>query len=160
MTGDAELGRDIHVRLDERKATVAAAESLTGGLLGAALTATPGASRTFRGGVVAYATDLKAGLLGVPAPLLDAEGPVSAQVAAAMAGGARDRLEATYGVALTGVAGPDPQNGVAPGTVFVAVAGPDDGRVRELRADGDRDAVRTAAVRAALELLRDVLAGR
>jgi nicotinamide-nucleotide amidase len=82
---------------------------------------------------------------------------VSAHVAAAMAGGVRDRLQATYGVALTGVAGPDPQDGNQPGTVFVAVAGPGDGQVRELTVSGDRRAVREAAVDAAIELLRDLL---
>jgi len=149
----------IHGRLADDGATVAVGESLTGGLLGAALTATPGASRTFRGGVIAYATDLKESLLEVPGPLLDAEGAVSAHVAAAMAAGVRDRLAATYGVALTGVAGPDEQDGKAPGTVFVAVAGPSGGQVRELILVGDRSAVRAGAVDAAIELLRDVLDG-
>lgn len=161
MTADdvGRLAAGLHERLAARGATVASAESLTGGLLGAALTVTPGASRTFRGGVVAYATDLKELLLGVPGPLLEAEGAVSAQVAAAMAGGVRDRLRATYGVALTGVAGPDPQDGKPPGTVFVAVAGPDAGQVRELNVSGDRLTIRNAAVGAALELLRDLLDG-
>ena len=148
---------DVHRLLAARVATVAVAESLTGGLLGATFTAVPGASQTFRGGVIAYATDLKERLLDVPGPLLDAEGPVSAHVAAAMAAGVRDRLQATYGVALTGVAGPDAQNGKPPGTVFVAVAGPGDGQVRELTVAGDRRAVRAAAVSAAIDLLRDLL---
>jgi nicotinamide-nucleotide amidase len=155
--GLARLVADVHALLAQRQATVAVAESLTGGLLGAALTSRAGASTTFRGGVLAYATDLKENLLGVPGPLLAAEGPVSAHVAAAMSSGVRDRLDATYGVALTGVAGPDPQGDAAPGTVFVAVAGPGDGRVEPLHLDGDRDAVRAGAVRAALALLRDVL---
>jgi PncC family amidohydrolase len=154
-------GRDVavHALLAERGASVAVAESLTGGLLGAALTDMPGASRTFRGGVLAYATELKNALLGVPSPLLEAESPVSAQVAAAMAAGVRDRLAATYGVALTGVAGPDAQAGRPAGTVFVAVAGPDGGHVRELALTGDRAAIRAGAVRAALDLLREVLEG-
>ena len=150
---------EIHWRLADERATVAVGESLTGGLLGAALTALPGASQTFRGGVIAYATDLKETLLDVPGPLLDAEGAVSAHVAAAMAAGVRDRLAATYGVALTGVAGPDEQDGNPPGTVFVAVAGPGGGQVRELTLAGDRAAVRAGAVDAAIELLRDLLDG-
>lgn len=150
---------EIHHRLADDGATVAVGESLTGGLLGAALTAVPGASRTFRGGVIAYATDLKELLLDVPGPLLDAEGAVSAHVAAAMAAGVRDRLAASYGVALTGVAGPDEQDGNRPGTVFVAVAGPGGGQVRELTLTGDRAAVRSGAVDAAIELLRDLLDG-
>lgn len=150
---------EIHRLLADRGATVAVGESLTGGLLGAQLTAVPGASKTFRGGVIAYATELKQTLLDVPGPLLDAEGAVSAHVAAAMAAGVRDRLAATYGVALTGVAGPDEQDGNPPGTVFVAVAGPDDGQVRELTLPGDRWEVRAAAVDAAIDLLRDLLDG-
>jgi nicotinamide-nucleotide amidase len=148
---------EVHRRLAAADATVAVAESLTGGLLGATLTAVAGASRTFRGGVIAYATDLKERLLEVPGPLLDAEGAVSAHVAAAMAAGVRDTLRSTYGVALTGVAGPDSQDGNRPGTVFVAVAGPGDGQVRELMVAGDRKAVRVAAVDAAIDLLRDLL---
>ena len=88
MTAAAEL----HELLLLHNATVAVAESLTGGLLGAALTTTPGSSATFRGGIVVYATELKATLAGVPQPLLDAEGPVSAHVAAALAAGARDNV--------------------------------------------------------------------
>lgn len=154
-----DLAAGVHERLLARGATVAAAESLTGGLLGAALTARPGASMVFRGGVVAYSTDLKEQLLGVPGPLLAAEGAVSAQVAGAMAGGVRDRLQATYGISLTGVAGPDPQDGHPPGTVFVGAAGPDEGQVREVQLSGDRSTIRLSAVRAALELLRDLLDG-
>lgn len=104
--------------------TVAVAESLTGGGVLDALVAVPGASACLRGGVVAYATDLKASLLGVPADLLAAGGPVQAEVARAMARGVRDRLGADYGLATTGVAGPDPQDGRPPGEWYVAVAGP------------------------------------
>ena len=153
MTAAAE----VHEILVGRGATVAVAESLTGGLLGAALTATPGASATFRGGLVVYATDLKETVAGVPGPLLDAEGPVSAHVALALAAGARDRLGATYGVGVTGVAGPDLQEGQPVGTVFVAVAGPDDGEFRALTLAGDRAAIRASAVDAALDLLLFVL---
>src|SRR4051794_640980 len=140
------IAADIHRMLADLGATVAVAESLTGGMLGAALTDTPGASATFRGGLIVYATDLKETLGGVPGPLLDAEGAVSAQVAAALAAGARDRAVATYGVAVTGVAGPDGQGGRAPGTVYAAVAGPAGGEVQELSFEGDRAAIRAAAV--------------
>ena len=158
MTADVDLlaGR-VHAELLDRGATVAVAESLTGGLLGAALTSTPGSSTTFRGGLVVYATELKETLAGVPGPLLDAEGPVSASVAAALAGGARDRLAATYGVGVTGVAGPDPQDGQPVGTVYVAIAGPGEGALRALHFGGDRAEVRAAAVAAALDLLLAVL---
>jgi nicotinamide-nucleotide amidase len=147
----------VHELLLAAGSTVAVAESLTGGLLGAALTTTPGASATFRGGLVVYATDLKQSIAGVPGPLLDAEGPVSAHVAAALAAGARDRLAATYGVGVTGVAGPDSQDGHPVGTVYVAVAGPGGGEVRELQLAGDRAAIRAAAVTVALDLLLAVL---
>jgi nicotinamide-nucleotide amidase len=96
----------------------------------------------------------------VPAPLLDAQGPVSPDVAAALAGGARDRLGATYGLALTGVAGPDPQGDVVVGTVFIGLAGPGGGEVRRLTLDGDRARIRDASVRGALTLLAERLAAR
>jgi nicotinamide-nucleotide amidase len=159
VTGDdvrADVA-DVHRLLAEADASVAVAESLTGGLLGATLTSMPGASATFRGGVLVYSTDLKETLGGVPGPLLDAEGAVSAEVAAAMAAGVRDRTGATYGVALTGVAGPDLQEGQPAGTVFVAVAGPSGGQVRSLRLPGGRADIRAGSVDAALEMLRDVV---
>jgi nicotinamide-nucleotide amidase len=84
---------------------------------------------------------------------------VSASVAAALAAGARDRVGATYGVGVTGVAGPDPQNGQPVGTVYVAVAGPVEGTVRSLRCDGDREQIRTQTVAAALSILAEVVAG-
>jgi PncC family amidohydrolase len=155
MTAPAE----VHALLLRRGATVAVAESLTGGLLGAALTETPGSSTTFRGGLIVYATELKAALAGVPQPLLDAEGPVSAHVAAALAAGVRDRLGSSYGVGVTGVAGPDEQNGQPVGTVHVGIAGPDAGEVRSLRLSGDRGQIRRDAVDAALSLLAQTLSG-
>lgn len=140
-----------------RGETLAVAESLTGGLLAAAIVDVPGASAAFRGGLVVYATELKATLAGVPAALLAARGPVDPEVAAALAAGARERCGATWGVATTGVAGPEPQQGVAVGTVHVAVAGPRAGAagtaVRSLLLPGDRAAVRGGAVAAALDLL-------
>lgn len=150
---------EIVVReLSRAGATVATAESLTGGLVAAALTAVPGASAAVRGGVVAYATDLKASLAGVPADVLERNGPVSAATAAAMASGARRVCGATYGVATTGVAGPNWQDGHPPGTLYVAVAGPR-GEATDALAGvhGDRAAVRTAAVRCALGLLRRIV---
>ncbi len=118
------LARQIVDLLTARGQTVAVAESLTGGLVAAALTSIPGASVVVRGGIVAYATDLKAALLGVPADLLARHGPVDPGVAAAMAAGVRARLGACYGVATTGVAGPGPADGKPQGTVFIAVDGP------------------------------------
>lgn len=139
--------------LTARGETVAVAESLTGGLVASTLVEVPGVSAVLRGAVVAYATDLKTALLDVDAALLARVGAVDADVAAAMAEGVRRRLSATYGLATTGVAGPDPQEGVLPGTVHVALVGPHGARGSALRLAGDRPAIRVAAVRAVLELL-------
>ncbi|MPZ25171.1 MAG: nicotinamide-nucleotide amidohydrolase family protein [Micromonosporaceae bacterium] len=140
-------------RLAARGETLAVAESLTGGLLAAAIVDVPGASAVFRGGLVVYATDLKESLAGVPAELLAERGPVDPDVALALAEGARTRCRADWGLATTGVAGPDPQHGVAVGTAYVAAAGPGGALVRPLTAPGDRAAVRAAAVTAAVALL-------
>jgi nicotinamide-nucleotide amidase len=134
-------------------ATVATAESLTGGLACATLVSVPGASVVVRGGVVAYASEIKTTLLGVDAALIDERGTVDADVAAAMARGARARIGATYGLATTGVAGPDPSEGKPPGTVHIAVAGPHGTRTRLLTLDGDREAIRSGTVGALLSLL-------
>jgi nicotinamide-nucleotide amidase len=153
------LARLIVAELTGRGQTVAVAESLTGGLLAAGLVSVPGASVVFRGGIVAYATDLKHALLGVPAGLLDQHGAVHPDVAAAMAVGARTRLGATYGVATTGVAGPDPADGQPVGTVYIAASA--EARVvpRGLRLDGDRQAIRRLTVLRSLELLAELLRG-
>ncbi|HEX3005544.1 MAG TPA: nicotinamide-nucleotide amidohydrolase family protein [Angustibacter sp.] len=149
--------------LGERGLHLATAESLTGGLLAGAVTDVPGASRVFVGGVVAYATPLKHALLGVDADLLDRVGAVDPEVAAQMADGVRRRLGADVGLATTGVAGPDPQDGHAPGTVFVGVATPEAVRSVEVSlapADvGGRAQVRAHTVHAALQALVDALGG-
>jgi nicotinamide-nucleotide amidase len=150
------LGRFVKL-VGERGATVATAESLTGGLIGAALTDIPGISAIYRGGVIVYATDLKVTLAGVPADRLAADGPVHAKTALAMATGVRERLGATYGLATTGVAGPEPQDGIQAGTVYVAVAGPDEVKVQRLALAGDRQAVRQGSVEAVLALAVELL---
>jgi nicotinamide-nucleotide amidase len=144
--------------LAAKKLTVAVAESLTGGLIMAALTSVPGVSRVFRGGVVAYATDTKESMLGVDAELLETSGAVDPDVAEQMAVGVRERFDVSFGLSSTGVAGPDDQDGKSPGLVFVAVSAPFGVWHRELLLEGDRSAVRTRAGIAALELLSDVLA--
>jgi nicotinamide-nucleotide amidase len=137
--------------------TLAVAESLTGGLLSAALVDVAGASAAFRGGIVAYATDLKGSLLAVPAPLLAERGAVDADVASAMARGVAAATRSDWGLATTGVAGPDPQDGHPPGTVFVALTGPNVDRVASLRLTGGRPAIRAATVTASLGLLATAL---
>ncbi|MEU1179429.1 CinA family protein [Streptomyces sp. NPDC005820] len=147
--------------------TLAVAESLTGGLVAAEITSVPGASKVFRGSVTAYATELKQELLGVDAALLAARGAVDPQVAAQMAAGVRKALGADWGIATTGVAGPDPQDGQPVGTVFVAVDGPSGprtgsasgGKVEALRLNGDRAEIRRESVRSVLVLLLTELAG-
>jgi nicotinamide-nucleotide amidase len=151
------LAERIVARLCESDRTVAVAESLTGGLLGAELTAVPGASTVFRGGVIAYATAAKAALLGVPGPLLATHGAVHPDVAAAMADGARARLGTDVGVATTGVAGPDPADGKPPGTVHIAVSAGDRRVTRTLALAGDRQQIRNDTVEQCLRLLWAVL---
>jgi nicotinamide-nucleotide amidase len=144
--------------LRERGETVATAESLTGGLVAAVLTSVPGSSAVVRGGLVVYATELKTGLAGVDAALLAEHGPVHPLVAGQLAGGARRTCGATWGIGLTGVAGPDPQNGVEPGVVHLGVSAADTTIVHTIGVDGDRHQVRSAAVRAAFDLLRAQMA--
>src|SRR6202045_5064657 len=119
-TAAGELATEVIRTLMLAGHTVATAESLTGGLVAAALTDVPGSSNAFRGGVVAYATELKAQVLGVDVGMLKRHGPVYAPVAAAMADGVRQRLGATIGVATTGVAGPGPPHGHPAGTLHNA----------------------------------------
>ncbi len=145
--------------------TVAAAESLTGGLVTAELTGVPGASAVVRGGVVSYATQVKRSVLGVDGFLLDSGGAVQAQVAREMASGVRCVVGADLGLATTGVAGPDPQDGQPVGRVFVAAAWQDaEGTVRDdvRMADltGARAQIRAQTVRLVLDLALEVLGGR
>ncbi|MFH9263435.1 CinA family protein [Streptomyces sp. NPDC017546] len=140
--------------LGARGETLAVAESLTGGLVAADLTAVPGASRSFRGSVTAYATPVKRDVLGVDGSLLAERGAVDPDVALRMAVGVRRVLEADWGVSTTGVAGPEPQDGQPVGTVYVAVAGPSGvEKVTALRLNGERADIRSESVRGALELL-------
>lgn len=143
--------------LAERHETLATVESLTGGLLAASVVEIAGVSGVYQGGLVVYATELKAQLAGVPEDLLAERGPVDPDVALALAEGGRRRCGADWGLATTGVAGPEPQDGKPVGLVYVAVAGPDGAEVRELNLDGGRDHVRSAAVIEALRLLAERL---
>jgi nicotinamide-nucleotide amidase len=154
------LAEPVLRRLRERRESLAVAESLTGGLLAATIVDVPGASLVFRGGLVVYATDLKRDLAGVPGSLLAERGPVDPDVALALADGARRACVADWGVATTGVAGPDPQQGVPVGTVYLACRGPAGGEVRGIKLEGDRTAIRAGAVAAALEMLSEALGGR
>ncbi|CAM5282455.1 hypothetical protein SGLAM104S_03423 [Streptomyces glaucescens] len=161
----ADIAADVVRLLTVKGETVAVAESLTGGLVAAELTAVPGASKAFRGSVTAYATELKHRMLGVDADLLAQRGAVDPQVAAQMAAGVRKALGADWGIATTGVAA-DPQDGQPVGTVFVALDGPvgpgsgsaGGGKVQPLRLNGDRAEIRMESVRSVLALLLKELA--
>ncbi|MDX3234809.1 CinA family protein [Streptomyces sp. ME03-5709C] len=143
--------------LEARQEWLAVAESLTGGLVAAELTSVPGASRSFRGSVTAYATELKRDVLAVDGALLAERGAVDPDVARGMAEGVRRVLRADWGLATTGVAGPDPQDGQPVGTVYVAVAGPPGVWCERLRLNGDRAEIRTTTVNAVLTLLQRTL---
>lgn len=155
MTADP-TARLLVAALTKQGGAIAVAESLTGGLLAASLVDVPGASKVFRGGVVAYATELKARLLGVDEGLLAQHGPVDAEVARQMAIGVRHRLgPAALGVATTGVAGPDAQDGHPVGTVFIGISTDTGAQAHRLALSGDRDAIRRTSV---FEALRRALA--
>ncbi len=158
MELDVAAAAAVH-ELVERRQTMATAESLTGGLVAATIVEIPGVSSVYRGGMVVYATELKHTLAGVPRDLLDDRGPVDPDVARELATGVRERCGADWGLATTGVAGPEPQDGVPVGLVYVAVAGPQGATVRELRLEGNRDHVRTGSATAVLTLLVETLRG-
>lgn len=142
----------------DRGWSLGTAESATGGLVAAKVTAVPGSSKVFRGSVVAYAREAKESLLGVPAPVIDEHGLVSEETALAMARGASERLGADVVVAVTGSAGPESLEQPA-GTMVFAVRTPEDARARRMSLPGDRERVRTYSTTAALHLVRLALAG-
>ena len=156
MTTDAELAELAGVVIAAARhtgCTLGTAESLTGGGVANALTGVPGASTVVLGGIISYASAVKAAVLGVPAALLAERGAVDGEVAAAMARGAREVLGCDLAVATTGVAGPDPCDGKPVGTVFVAVADGVEVRIEELRLSGSRADIRSDSVAGALRLL-------
>jgi nicotinamide-nucleotide amidase len=155
------LAARVLAELGTRKQTLATAESLTGGLIGAVLTGVPGASSVYLGGVISYATRLKATLAGVDAATLSELGPVAARTAAEMAVGVAGRCAADWGLAVTGVAGPDPQNGHPVGQVFIAAVGRSGSpaQVRELFLDGDRGAIRQQCTEQAFRLVLALVTG-
>ena len=142
----------------EQGLTLATAESCTGGMVAQRLTSVPGSSRVFLGAVVAYADEVKAAELGVPQELLEGHGAVSAEVAAAMAAGARKRLGAEVAVAVTGIAGPDGGSEEKPvGLVYLHAESPAGSRSADFVFPGDREGIRRRAAVTALHLLRRLL---
>jgi nicotinamide-nucleotide amidase len=156
-TTDEELEQVVGRLLKARQASVACAESLTGGGLAVRLSLAPGASAYFKGSAVCYTADAKRDVLGVSEETLQGPGVVSEECAREMALGARRIFRADIGVGLTGAAGPEPHAGAAPGTVCMALAVDDREESRAFRAPGDRDQVRRWAGQAALDLLRRYL---
>ena len=148
---------DLHALLRTAGATLATAESVTGGRLAATLTDVPGASETFLGGLVTYATELKTALLGVPEAVIERDGVVSAACARAMAEGVRRVTGSDWAVSTTGVAGPGPSDGVAAGTVHVGIAGPGGTTALALELPGDREQVRERTCREAVSALCAIL---
>jgi len=151
----ASLEGEVGRRLDALGRSVATAESCTGGLVAERLTRIPGSSRWFPGGVVTYSNEEKTRLLGVDPALLERHGAVSAEVARAMAEGAKARFGTDYALAVTGIAGPDGGSAEKPvGTVHLAIATPDGVEERPRRYPGDRERIRWYSSQAALDLLR------
>ena len=156
---------DVIAALKQRGLTIAVAESLTGGLLVAELISVPGASAVVSGGVVAYNTALKHTILGVSRELLDARGAVDPDVADQMAAGVRvacaiGGVPAAVGISTTGVAGPDPQDGKAVGTVYVGISSDAGTSILPLQLEGDREAIRRAVVSESLAKLLDILSAQ
>ena len=158
---------EILQELEARGFKLAIAESLTGGLLTAEFVAVPGASKVLLGSIVAYQTSLKHELLGVSRALLENQGPVDPEVVAQMAAGVRSKLanktntdeNLVLGIATTGVAGPDTQNGIAVGTVYIAISGPGTigDSVFAYEFSGGREAIRSATVTEAISALGECL---
>lgn len=152
-----DLLKQVHLLLRSSGSTIATAESLTGGRLAVALTDVPGASETYLGGVVSYATEIKASVLDVSSEIIDRHGVVSPECAKAMASGVRAVMGATYGISTTGVAGPADQEGKPPGTVFVGIAGPGLLEVVALELAGKRGQIQERSCREAFAALEAVL---
>lgn len=151
--------KSVVASLSERGESVAVAESLTAGGLGAAITHTPGASQVFFGGLIAYTNEVKINILGINASLIAEHGVVSEEVANAMADAAREKFGTTWGIATTGVAGPGPHQGIPEGTVWVAIRGPINQTI-ELQLDSGREAIRTGAISSAIGTFARILSSR
>ena len=147
---------DIFTILRQRGESICVAESLTGGGLAEALTSLPGSSEVFKGSITAYQSQIKSSLLKVPAELISEFGVVSEEVAAAMAGGAKELMDSTWSISTTGVAGPGPSDGVAAGTVWVAIDGPIS-QTLQLELSGTREIVRNATIAGAIAAFARIL---
>jgi nicotinamide-nucleotide amidase len=155
----APAAQEIVDQLRLRGETLAVAESLTGGGVGVAITAVPGASDVFIGGITAYKPEVKETFLKVPRSMIVDFGVVSEEVAVAMADGVRELFGATWAISTTGVAGPGPADGQKAGTVWVAIRGPIN-QSTQLQIDGEREIVRNATVESAITTFARILGTR
>lgn len=138
--------------------TLSIAESLTGGALTSEIVSVPGASHILKGSIVAYSVEIKVHELSVHQEVIEREGVVSEEVALAMADGVKARMNSTWSIASTGVAGPGPHHGIPAGTVWLAIVGPDTRETVKLALEGDRERVRRGAVESALGVFARILA--
>ncbi len=145
--------------LEDRHETVSVAESVTAGGLGHALTYTPGASKVFLGGIIAYANSVKENFLAIDPALIAAHTVVSEEVANAMADAVREKFGTTWGIATTGIAGPGDYEGIPEGTVWVAIRGPINQSI-QLQLDSGREAIRTGAISSAIGTFARILSYR
>lgn len=146
--------------LQQRNESITCAESLTGGALTSELVSIPGASHVLRGSIIAYSSEVKVKELGVAQQLIDEFGVVSQEVALAMAKGVKEKFQADWAIATTGVAGPGPSHGVTAGTVWIAILGPKTQETVALALEGGRELVRRGAVESALGVLQRILSSR
>jgi nicotinamide-nucleotide amidase len=151
--------KTIVALLTESNETVAVAESITAGGLGAAITHAPGASQVFLGGVLAYTNEVKINFLGIDPSLIEEHTVVSEEVANAMADSVREKFGATWGIATTGIAGPGDYQGIPEGTVWVAIRGPINQTI-QLTLDGGREGIRTGAISSAIGTFARILSYR
>jgi nicotinamide-nucleotide amidase len=151
--------KTIVAKLIEHNETLAVAESLTAGGLGHAITGAPGSSQVFLGGIIAYTNDVKVNILGVDLSLIEEFSVVSEEVANAMADAAREKFGTTWGIATTGIAGPGDYQGIAEGTVWVAIRGPINQSL-QLQLDSGREAIRTGAISSAIGTFARILSYR
>ena len=152
------LSSAIVESLKSKGESLSIAESITGGALTSEIVSVPGASHILKGSIVAYSVEIKMRELSVPQELIDRAGVVSEEVALAMADGIRARMNTTWSIASTGVAGPGPHHGIAAGTVWLAIVGPDTRETVKLALEGDREKVRRGAVESALGVFARILA--
>jgi nicotinamide-nucleotide amidase len=157
---DESLEQTVVRLLAAASKTLACAESITGGGVGARITSVPGASEVFAGSAVVYRNEAKIAVLGVSPETLEGPGPVSEECAREMAAGARRVFGSYLGLALTGAAGPESHGGAPPGVIWIALEGDDVAHARRFQVPGERDRVRRWAEQAALDLVRRYLEGR